>query len=228
MKTQMIKTSLTMLLLIGSIFSDPAAAQQSGRVIVYRKPMPVATIKDPETIQFFVEQYFITEDKIDSMQVVDIVGDGFNERDVLEVYPSKQLYNLSESDTALAVMRNWQRSGFIEVVAQKNKRGDFEAESQYPGATAIFAGLIRMVQGTYVGKKLNLIFEYDDTDGVAALEIWGFREEELLKPKKPLEQFANDLLFYIRTDTVVVEKPVYDVIYIEQTVTDTVYVKGGP
>jgi hypothetical protein len=37
------------------------------------------------------------------------------------------------------------------------------------------------------------------------------------------------LIFYTRTDTVYVDKPVYDVIYIEQTVTDTVYVKrGGP
>jgi hypothetical protein len=161
------------------------------------------------------------------MQVVDIVGDGFNERDVLEVYPSKQLYNLSESDTALAVMRNWQRSGFINVVSAKDKHGDYVGKSSYPAATAIFAGLIRMVQSTYVGKKLSLIFEFDDAEGTAALEIWGFKEEELLTPKKPLEQFANDLLFYIRTDTVFVEKPVYDVIYIEQTVTDTVYVKSG-
>jgi hypothetical protein len=216
-------------LLVCLVLTEPAAAQQTPKqVTVTRKPIPVATIKDRETIQFFVDQYFITEERIDSMEVIDILGDGFNEKDVLEIYPSKQLINLSESDTALAVMRNWQRSGYIEVVGSKNKKGEYEFRSTYPAAVAMSVGLVRLVEKTYVGQKLNLLFDFDDVEGTAGLQIWGYKEEELLKPKNPAEQFAHDLFYYVRTDTVYVPKPVYDVIYIEQTVTDTVYVKGGP
>jgi hypothetical protein len=210
----------------------PVFAQLTDEVLVTRKTVPVATIKDRATIQFFVDQYFITEDKIDSMEVIDILGDGFNEKDVLEVYPSKQIYNLSESDTALAVMRNWQRQNFITVVGEKTPRGEFVlAKIPFLAARNMFFGLVRLLERNYVGKKLKLQFDFDGTDkGSATLYVWGFHNQaELLKPPSSGDQFAHDLIFYTRTDTVYVEKPVYDVIYIEQTVTDTVYVKrGGP
>jgi len=207
----------------------PAFAQVNDQVYVTRKTVPVATIKDRPTINFFVEQYFIPEQKIDSIEVVDILGDGFNEKDVLEVYPSKQLFSLSESDTALAVMRNWKRSSFIEVVAEKNKNGDYIARSSFPAARAMFAGLVRLVAKNYVGRRLTLQFDFDGAEqgGAASLQIWGFQENELLRPPKPDEQFAHDMMFYTRSDTIFVEKPVYDVIYIQQTVTDTVRVRGS-
>lgn len=216
------------LLLASLLLPALAVAQTPQKVIVNRKPVPVATIRDPKTIKFFVEQYFITEDRIDSLEVIDLLGDGFNEKDVLEIYPSKQLISLSESDTALAVMRRWERSGYIEVVGQKGKKGEIQAKSDYPAALAMFAGLVRLVEKTYVGQRLSLLFEFDGQQGTAGLQVWGFKEEDLKDIHKPLDQFAHDLLFYTRTDTIYVEKPVYDVIYIEQTVTDTVYVKGGP
>jgi len=205
-----------------------AFAQVNNQVYVTRKTVPVATIKDRPTINFFVEQYFIPEQKIDSIEVVDILGDGFNEKDVLEIYPSKQLFSLSESDTALAVMRNWKRSSFIEVVAEKNRNGDYVARSTFPAARAMFAGLVRLVAKNYVGRRLTLQFDFDGADqGAAALQIWGFQENDLLRPPKPDDQFAHDMMFYTRSDTIFVEKPVYDVIYIQQTVTDTVRVRGS-
>jgi len=222
---------LRVALLVVAVWALPAFAQLTDEVVVTRKTVPVATIKDRATINFFVDQYFITEDQIDSMEVIDILADGFNEKDVLEVYPSKQIYNLSESEAALAVMRNWQRSNFITVVGSKTKRGEFVTRTNYLAASNMFGGLVRLLERNYVGKKLKLQFDFDGTDnGVATLYVWGFNDrEELLKPPESGEQFAHDLIFYTRTDTVYVDKPVYDVIYIEQTVTDTVYVKrGGP
>ncbi len=230
-KKKTVVGELGVALFLMAIWALPAAAQFTDQVLVTRKTVPVATIKDRPTIKFFVDQYFITEDKIDSMEVIDILGDGFNEKDVLEVYPSKQIYNLSQSDTALAVMRNWQRSNFITVVGSKTKRGEFVAKTPYEAAKNMFAGLVRLLERNYVGKKLTLQFDFDGSDnGSAALYIWGFHnQKELEKPPGRGDQFAHDLIFYTRTDTVYVDKPVYDVIYIEQTVTDTVYVKrGGP
>lgn len=231
MKRKNMAVELGVALLVLTVRALPAFAQLTDEVLVTRKTVPVATIKDRATIKFFVDQYFITEDKIDSMEVIDILGDGFNEKDVLEVYPSKQIYNLSESEAALTVMRNWQRSNFITVVGSKTKRGEFVTKTNYLAARNMFAGLVRLLERNYVGKKLKLQFDFDGTDnGVATLYVWGFHErEELLKPPSSGDQFAHDLIFYTRTDTVYVDKPIYDVIYIEQTVTDTVYVKrGGP
>jgi hypothetical protein len=231
-RKNMADKKLAAALFLAAVWALPGLAQITDEVLVTRKTVPVATIKDKPTINFFVEQYFITEDKIDSMEVIDILGDGFNEKDVLEVYPSKQIYNLSESDTALAVMRNWQRQTFISLVGAKTKRGEFAlAKTQYEAAKNMFGGLVRLLERNYVGKKLKLQFEFDGTDnGSAKLDVWGFHDsKELLKPPESGDQFAHDLVFYTRTDTVYVDKPVYDVIYIEQTVTDTVFVKkGGP
>jgi hypothetical protein len=218
--------TILLIALIMAYGGSPIHAQLSNHVFVTRKTVPVATIKDRATINFFVEQYFIPEQKIDSIEVVDILGDGFNEKDVLEVYPSKQLFSLSESDTALAVMRNWKRSSFIEVVAEKNRRGEYIARSNFPAALAMFTGLVRLVEKNYVGRRLTLQFDFDGSDkGAASLQIWGFQENELLRPPKPGDQFAHDMMFYTRSDTIYVEKPVYDVIYIQQTVRDTVRVK---
>lgn len=222
------KKLLLLAAFITGLWFAPSHAQLPNHVLVTRKTVPVATIKDPAVINFFVEQYFIAEQKIDSIEVIDILGDGFNEKDVLEIYPSKQLFSLSESDTALAVMRNWRRSSFIEVVAEKNKRGEYVARSNFPAAVAMFNGLVRLVEKNYVGRHLTLQFHFDGSDkGAASLQIWGFQENELLRPPKPGDQFAHDMMFYTRSDTIYVEKPVYDVIYIQQTVTDTMRVSGG-
>lgn len=222
---------LTAILLGLALLREPASAQ-SREVTVTRRAVPVAIVKDEPTIKFFVDQYFITEDKIDSMLVIDITGNGFDEKDVLEVYPSKRIINLSESAAALDLMRDWKRTGFIELTGARNRRGQIEVkDKENPVAQEFFRGMVRLLEQTYryEGRKLSLFFEFDDTKGVAALQIWGYgSKREMQEQPKSINQFAHDLLFFTRTDTVYVDKPVYDVIYIEQTVTDTVYVmKGG-
>ncbi len=233
MKTKYVQILATLMtLLFGLAFLREQAYAQSREVTVTRRAVPVAIVKDEPTIKFFVEQYFITEDKIDSMLVIDITSNGFDEKDVLEVYPSKRIINLSESEAALDLMRDWKRTGFIELTGARNKRGQIEVKDmQNPVAQEFFRGMVRLIEQTYKyeGRKLSLFFEFDDKKGVAALQIWGYgsRREMQEKPKS-INQFAHDLLFFTRTDTVYLDKPVYDVIYIEQTVTDTVYVmKGG-
>ncbi|MGH7496824.1 MAG: hypothetical protein ACREOO_31130 [bacterium] len=207
-----------------------AMAQTDKEVIVSRKALPVAVIKDHGTIQFFVEQYFISEDRIDSMEVFDMNENGFDDKDILKIYPSDRLVNLSQAETALDVMRNWKRTGFIEVIGAKNRYGQIEVrEKEFPVAREMHAGLVRMIEEVYQirGKRLSLFFEFDDVKGIAALKIWGFGDKRALQDTTRAFKFRHDLLFYTRTDTVYVNKPVYDVIYIEQTKRDTVYVKEG-
>ncbi|NUO84358.1 hypothetical protein HUU05_30150 [candidate division KSB1 bacterium] len=208
-------------------------AQQNREVAVTRRAVPVAVVRDLPTIKFFEEQYFITEEKIDSMLVIDITDNGFDEKDVLEVYPSKRIINLSESEVALDMMRTWKRTGYIELIGERNKRNQIEVkdpENKFPVAQEFFRGMVRLIEQTYnyEGRKLSLFFEFDDKKGIASLQIWGYKDRREMQEKpKSVNQFAHDLLFFTRTDTVYVDKPVYDVIYIEQTLTDTVYVKGG-
>jgi hypothetical protein len=207
----------------------PAASAQIEEVIVNLKTVDAATITNPADIRFFADQYFINE-KIDSLEVFDIRGDGFNETDVMQIYPSKRLINLSESDTALAVMRNWKRAGAIDVVGERNPvTGKIESTSNLKTALTMFASVVRLVEGVYAGRRLKLYFDFNGEAGSAALKIWDFQDiQEMAKEPKDWKQFAHDLVFYTRTDTLYVDKPIYDVIYIEQTVTDTVYVtKGG-
>ncbi len=207
-----------------------AAAQTDKEVVVSRKALPVAVIKDRKTIQFFVEQYFISASPIDSMVVYDMNENGFDDKDVLKIMPSDQLVNLSESETALDEMRKWKRTGFIEVLGAKNKYGQIEVhEKDFPVAREMHAGLVRMIEETYQikGKKLSLFFEFDDVTGIASLNVWGFGDQKALKDTTRSFKHKHDLLFFTRTDTLEVLKPIYDVIYIEQTKRDTVYIKEG-
>lgn len=212
-------------LIILACWIDAGISQTKPAIIAKRRAVPVATVRDPQTVKFFVEQFLIPETQIDSIDVIDIVGDGFNDKDILQIYPSKQLYNLSESDTAMTVMRNWERGGFITVVASKNSKGQFEARSKYPVAASMFAGLARLLERNYEGKQLTFLFDYNGISNTAELMMWGHSEEDLIKTPDPTKQFAHDLMLYVRADTIQVAKPVYDIVVIQQTVTDTVLTK---
>lgn len=212
------------------------SAQENKEVTVTRRAVPVAVVKDEPTIKFFVDQYFITEDKIDSMLVIDITDNGFDEKDVLEIYPSKRIVNLSESGEALDLMSTWKRTGYISLTGSRVVKGGpiTVVDREFPVAREFFRGMVRLVEQTYnfEGRKLSLFFEFDDPKGVASLQIWGFQnKKEMQGQPKSNNQFAHDLLFFTRTDTVYVDRPVYDVIYIEQTLTetkiDTLHIKGG-
>ena len=203
----------------------PVHAQYAG-VTMKRQPLPVATVKDPGTIKFFVEQFFIPEAKVDSIDFIDVDGLGFNEKDVIKVYPSKEVYNLTPSDTAMSVIRQWKGTS-VRVVGSKDENDQILVQSKYAAADAMYAGLVRLIEKNYVGKKISLMFDYDGTNQISELLVWGYKEQELLTPKNPLEQFAHDLMIYVRTDTMWIEKPVYDIIYIEHTISDSLSANHG-
>ncbi len=219
------------ILLVIASWATSGWAQSNEPIIAKRRAVPVATVRDPQTVKFFVDQFLIPETTVDSIDVIDVVGDGFNDKDILQIYPSKQLYNLSESDTAMSVMRNWQRGGFITVVASRNPTGQFEVRSKYPVAASMFGGLAHLLQsnyGNYEKKNLSFLFDYNGELKTAELMIWGFAEEDLTKTPDQAKLFAHDLMFYVRSDTIKVTKPVYDVVFIQQSVTDTVRVTMPP
>jgi hypothetical protein len=224
-RSRCLRLAVVWAMVIAGGWISTGQAQSKYPIIAKRRAVPVATVRDPQTVQFFVEQFLIPEATVDSIDVIDVVGDGFNDKDILQVYPSKQLYNLSESDTAMTVMRNWQRGGFITVVASKNNKGQFEARSNYPVAVSMFAGLTRLLESNYEGKQLTFLFDYNGVLNTAELMMWGHQEDDLTKTPDPTKQFAHDLMLYVRADTIEVAKPVYDVIVIQQTVTDTVLAK---
>mgnify|MGYP001593816801 CR=1 FL=1 len=235
-KQNVISFAQTFLAFLLIALASTGWAQANKEVTVTRRAVPVAVVKDEPTIKFFVDQYFITEDKIDSMLVIDITDNGFDEKDVLEIYPSKRIVSLSESDTALVMMSTWKRTGFISLTGSRTIKGGpiTVVDREFPVAREFFRGMVRLVEQTYKfeGRKLSLFFEFDDPKGIASLQIWGFQNRaEMQEKPKSNNQFAHDLLFFTRTDTVYVDKPVYDVIYIEQTITetpmDTVHTKGG-
>ena len=216
---------------LSGLAGQPVAFAQSGKeVVISRKALPVAVIRDKEDIQFFVNEYFISEDRIDSMEVFDMNESGFDDKDVLKIYPSGKLVGLNQSETALDVMRRWRRTNHIELVGQRNEFDQIVVyDNQYPVAREMHAAMVRMVEELYniKNQRLSLFFEFDDVKGIAALRVWGFRDRKALQDTTRKHQYKHDLLFYTRTDTLYLDKPIYDVIYIEQTKRDTVYIKEG-
>ena len=43
----------------------------------------------------------------------------------------------------------------------------------------MFAGLVRLVEKNYDGKKISLMFDYDGEKKIATLLIWGYHEKYL-------------------------------------------------
>ena len=226
---RLVKRHIFFLWIVGGFFFSSFSfvqSQNKSSVAIKRKPVSIATVRDQKTIDFFIDQFFIPETEVDSIDFIDVDGYGFSEKDVMLVYPTEQIYNMAPSDTAMALIRQWKPTS-VRVVGQKGPSDEIIVKSRYPAADAMFAGLIRLIEKNYIGKTLSLMFDYDGRQKLAELLIWGYKEKDLLQPKNPLQQFAHDLIVYERIDTLYIEKPVYDIIYIKNTVSDSTLSHNG-
>jgi len=222
-KTRLILPALFVILLILPIL--PAAAQNG--TTVDQKMIRVATVTDPNLIQFFLFEFLITETAVDHLEIIDATGNGFGIEDLVKCYPSERIYVPTPSDTAQKVMNGWKFTANYQIVTQNSPPEVFEGTKSDAAQNGILAALLRGLLRNYKESPIKLYFERDAK--TATFEMWGYSPSRLsysaAPPAMPDTITAYDVLSVTYQDTLVVaDTTIYDLLYISRTVSDTVFV----
>jgi hypothetical protein len=181
---------------------------QPEKVTVDQVFMPSVTIEDNRLIQFFLNELLISEDKVDSIQILDIGRNGFGEKDLVRTFPSGDLYFVFPSDTLQRVMDRWQFEANYQIVADAKDTAAYASTYEAPPQGRILASLLAAVDRNYAGKSLKLRLERTASNVV--FEMWAYDPSRLI------------------SDEAVVEDKTFDVVFVYRTVVDTVFVSTPP
>lgn len=205
----------------------PLAAWPQPQASVDQKLIRVATITEPGLIDFFLMEFLITDSPVSRMEIIDATANGFGVEDIVKCYPSERIYVPTPSDTAQKVMNAWHFAANFQVVTQNSTAEVFEGTKTDAPQNGILAGLLRGLERNYQDLPIKLYFERDQQ--TATFEIWGHNPVKLkYKPAPPVMPdtvTSYDVVHVLRQDTLIVaDTTLYDVLLIQRTVSDTVFV----
>lgn len=185
-------------------------AQTGQSVEIDQEMVRYAVVRDPKLVKFFVDDFLITESNVERLTIYDLVGDGFGEGDQARTFPGGKIYMISPGKKAQAIMNNWRFGDNIKFTANASDSPEqFEsAPDSLRALGGIFASLLRGMRRNYRGMPMKLALE--QSEGVTAIEMWGYDQRLLQYSPPPLENRE-------------VVKPIYNLIYFEKTIADTVY-----
>jgi len=191
--------------------SAGAFAQVPGQSVeIDQELVRYAIVREPKLVKFLVEDFLITESNVERLTIYDLVGDGFGEGDQARTYPGGKIYMISPGKKAQTIMNNWRFGDNIKFTANATDAPElFESTPDSVRALGgIFAGLLRGMRRNYKGMPMKITLEQNE--GVTAIEMWGYDKRLLEYTPPPIEN--REVL-----------KPVYNLIYLEKTIADTVY-----
>jgi len=196
--------------LLFAVASLPPAHGQSRGVDIDQELVRYAAVQDPRLVKFFADDFMITEPQVERLLIYDITGDGFGEGDLARTYPGGRIYLLTPGKKAQRIMNGWTFGNNIQFTAHLSDSPEtFEhAPDSVRALGGIFAGLLRGLRRNYKGVPFKVYME--QLDGVAAIEMWDY-DRRLLKYTPPPVTNREVL------------KPVYNLIYLEKSISDTVY-----
>ena len=186
---------------------------QKNIVDVDQTIVQTAAIIDQKLIKYFAEDFMIPEVNIKKMVVYDLSGDGFGLYDIARTYPGGKFYLLTPSIKAQEIMNKWSFGDNVKFTANSNDPPElFENSPDSVRAMAgIFSALLRGLRRNYKGDPIKLHLEKNDD--VTTVEMWRFQKELMKYTPPPVNRVPEKV-------------PVMRLIYLEKTVTDSVYTNG--
>ena len=183
---------------------------QNQLVHVDQTIVQTAAIVDQKLIKYFADDFMIPEVEIKKMVIYDLSGDGFGEFDIARTYPGGKFYLLTPSIQAQKIMNKWSFGNNVKFTANSDDPPElFENSPDSVRAMAgIFAALLRGLRRNYMGDPIKLHLE--KSNDVTTVEMWRF-EPELMRYAPPIVQSVPEKV------------PVMKLIYLEKTVTDSIY-----
>ncbi|HHL73396.1 MAG TPA: hypothetical protein ENJ29_12900 [Bacteroidetes bacterium] len=181
------------------------AQEKSRAVTVEQINVARVILDDPEMIRFFVTEFFIPETLVTSIEIIDVTGNGFGEKDIAVTQPSEEIYFIFPSVEAQEKMNQWQFTPNFQIVGENLDPEVYAALPTNRAANNIFSGLLRALNRNYQGSSMKLRFERNANSTL--FEMWGYDNKEL--DYKPAPLTAGNDVIYIYTsirDTIYVEK----------------------
>ena len=204
----------------------------------------IAEINDPASIQIIFEDFFITEDveQVDRIEIIDVSDIGFGSNDILVVYPSRNVYMLDQPSPQLAeTMRGWsiqeQRRDaentlsadyFYPAHADTLERWEVEESEIVLVQNSLISDILESLNRNYQDMPISLRFERGEMDEGFTFQMWNYNEDAFSFSPRPARSDSiavNDFLYVLYSDsTVVADTTMYDVIFINKTIQETIYI----
>ncbi|MCC5907263.1 MAG: hypothetical protein JJU13_13710 [Balneolaceae bacterium] len=204
----------------------------------------IAEITDPASIEIIIDDFLITEfiEDIERIEVIDVSNIGFGTNDILVVHPSRNVYLLDSpsSPELLETMQNWtiteQRrdasnvlsaDDFYPTHADTLESWELEETQIELVQNSLISDVLTSLNRNYTELPISFRFERDH-DGFT-FQMWNYDEDAFLFTPRPpgvADSVAvNDFLYVLYSDsTVVADTTLYDVIYINKTIQETIHV----
>jgi hypothetical protein len=158
------------------LFVGLITAQDRSRKEVQYTLIPMVTVDDRKTIDFFVEEFFLPETDYSRIEVIDTESNGFGKSDLIKFYPSGSMYYLDMvTDTAQKVMNSWEIEENLEIVSDIRAPGDYDTvqTAEY----GILSSLAKGIERNYKDSPINISVKRDSTGII--FEMWGFNADSL-------------------------------------------------
>jgi hypothetical protein len=176
-------------------------------------------------LQIFRDELFLGAESIDRILVADVLNDGFDENDVIQLYPSGRVLRLSPISERLDnLLRSYKLPPNTAIFESRRYHAELDSMAVLArGGRALGYGLLggieQRLQRGYRGPMVEGYFKI--TDAGASLQIWNFDSTRVSFPR-PSPNPRDTIIIY-QQDTVYVP----EVVTIEKdpiVIRDTVYI----
>jgi len=183
------------------------------------------TISDRETIDFFIEEFFLPETTCVRVDVIDTENNGFGVNDLLKFFPSGTLYYMDMvTDSAQQLMNSWKIIENFEIVTELRDQSAYDSLKIAP--YGILSSIVEGIERNYSDYPINLSLTRDSTGMV--FRIWGYNKDSLQfsppPPRHPDSVPVYDLLSSFREDSIFLpDTTMYDIFFVYESEVDTVF-----
>ncbi|MDZ7765855.1 MAG: hypothetical protein U5K00_15815 [Melioribacteraceae bacterium] len=202
----------------------------------------IAEISEPSAIQYFIDELFLAEtaEETDRIEIIDVSNIGFGTNDVLIFYPSRNVYKIEDYPPELTEqMREWSieerrvdalntqtEDQFYPAHADTLEAGQIEESEIELVQNSLIADILVSLDRNYTDMPISFRFERDEEAFI--FQMWDYNENAFdFSPRPPgvADSVAvNDFLYVLYSDsTVVADTTMYDIIYLNKTVEETIY-----
>ena len=188
---------------------------------------PYAHITDPGLIRLILEEFFIPEENVVALDIVDISRNGFGEDDVVIAYPSQGVYMAPSSEAVTKIMGEWKFKAEFEKDSELRDPSFFENLPTDRAQNAILADLLRSLERNYKDLPIELRFSRDST--AFRFQIWNYNPRALhyTPPPPPLPDTmaVYDVVSVIKEEKLIeTDTTYYDIVYVFQSFADTLFI----
>jgi hypothetical protein len=183
------------------------------------------TISDKQTIDFFIEEFFLPETACVSVDVIDTENNGFGVNDLLKFHPSGMMYYMDMvTDSAQHLMNSWKIVENFEIVTELRDQSDYDSLKTAP--YGILSSIVKGIERNYSDYPISISLTRDSTGMI--FRIWGYNKDSLQfsppPPPHPDSVPVYDLFSSFREDSIFLpDTTMYDIFFVYTSEVDTVF-----